>query len=332
MIYLQLPDNSQKKLPFYLAMEEYAATIPNIADSDLFFMWRVDPTVIYGRCQIGSREININYCRENNIEIYRRKSGGGCVYADRDNIMFSYITKRTDTTQTIFADYTAKVVAFLQSLGLNASASSRNDVLVDRKKVSGNAFYNCKNSSIVHSTMLYNTNLAHMMNALTPSKAKMASKGVQSVESRITTLNRHLDVSIEKFMQMAKNYLCESTYFISESEISLIEKIAEPYFTDSWRYGLDLKNGSLYSKRIDGVGEFYLNTSLTENNRIENIDIAGDFFILGDITQKLITPLVGVEFSRDEITAALNNIKVNEIISGLTNDEYINLLIESNHE
>lgn len=332
MIYLQLPDNLHKKLPFYLAMEEYAASLPSIANDDLFFMWRVDPTVIYGRCQIGSREINPNYCRENNIEVYRRKSGGGCVYADRDNIMFSYITKRVDATHTIFTDYTTKIAAFLQTLGLNASATSRNDILVDGKKVSGNAFYNCKGTSIVHGTMLYNTNIAHMINALTPSKAKISAKGITSVESRITTLNRYLDFSIEEFMQIAKNHLCDSTYAISDEEISLIENISQPYFTDEWRYGLDLKKRTLSSKRIEGVGEFYINTTVANNKIIKDIDIAGDFFILGDITRQLITPLLGVEYSRKEITDALNNIKVNEIISGLTNDEYINLLIESNHE
>ena len=78
-------------MPFYLAMEEYAARI--IGDDDIFFMWQVSPTVIFGRNQLIENEVNIPYCREHGIDTYRRKSGGGCVFADMSNIMMSYITR-----------------------------------------------------------------------------------------------------------------------------------------------------------------------------------------------------------------------------------------------
>ncbi len=91
MIYVELPDTEVRRLPFYLAMEEYLAR--NVAgETDLFFMWQVDPTVIFGRNQIIDNEVNIDYCRRNGIAMCRRKSGGGCVFANRDNIMMSYIT------------------------------------------------------------------------------------------------------------------------------------------------------------------------------------------------------------------------------------------------
>ncbi len=332
MIYLQLPDNSQRKLPFYLAMEEYAATLPLLDGNDLFFMWRVKPTVIYGRCQIGSREVDLNYCRKNNIEVYRRKSGGGCVYADEDNIMLSYITRQSNSTSAIFNNYTLKIAEFLQTFNVSACASSRNDITINGRKVSGNAFYNCKGTSIVHGTMLYNTDITHMLNALTPSRTKIESKGIASVESRITTLNKYIDFTIERFMQMTKDYLCDSSYALTENDIKSIEKLSEPYYTDQWRYGLDLKTGSLINKRIDGVGDFFLNISISDNNLIKNIDIAGDFFILGDISEHLVNPLIGVEYSRKYVADALKNISVSEIIPGLSNDEYINLIMDSNHE
>ena len=139
MKYLSLPDpHATRILPFYLAMEEYAARI--IGEDDIFFMWQVEPTVIFGRNQLIESEVNVDYCREHGIAFYRRRSGGGCVYADRDNIMFSYIT-RSDEVQTTFSAYTTAVAAMLRGLGLNATASDRNDVLIDGRKVSGNAFY-----------------------------------------------------------------------------------------------------------------------------------------------------------------------------------------------
>ena len=173
MIHVRLPREDDRTLVFYLAMEEYAAHI--LGEDDIFFMWQVEPTVIFGRNQLIASEVNVEYCREHGIAFYRRRSGGGCVYADKDNIMFSYIT-RSDEVQTTFTSYTSAVAAMLRGLGLNATASDRNDVMIDGRKVSGNAFYHIPGRSIVHGTMLFGTNMEHMLNAITPSREKLTSK------------------------------------------------------------------------------------------------------------------------------------------------------------
>ena len=90
MRYIALPDQTVRRLSFYLAMEEYIARTRS--GEDCFFMWQVNPTVIFGRNQLMENEINMDYVRSHGIQYYRRKSGGGCVYADFSNIMFSYIT------------------------------------------------------------------------------------------------------------------------------------------------------------------------------------------------------------------------------------------------
>ncbi|MBQ6649547.1 MAG: hypothetical protein IJM66_11950 [Muribaculaceae bacterium] len=78
MKYLELPENSVRRLTFYLALEEYAAQLLKEDENidEIFFTWRVRPTVIFGRYQLVDSEVNVKYCRENGIEYYRRKSGG----------------------------------------------------------------------------------------------------------------------------------------------------------------------------------------------------------------------------------------------------------------
>ena len=75
MTYITLPEEQQHRLSYYLAMEEYVAREMDVDDG--FFMWQVNPTVIFGRNQLIENEVNIDYCRQHHIETYRRKSGGG---------------------------------------------------------------------------------------------------------------------------------------------------------------------------------------------------------------------------------------------------------------
>ena len=75
MKYIALPDLGTQRLSFYLAMEEYVAR--NVDEDDCFFMWQVEPSVIFGRNQLIENEVNLDYCRAHHVMTYRRKSGGG---------------------------------------------------------------------------------------------------------------------------------------------------------------------------------------------------------------------------------------------------------------
>lgn len=284
-------------------MEEYAARI--IKDDDIFFMWQVNPTVIFGRNQLIANEVNIPYCREHGIATYRRKSGGGCVFADMSNIMMSYITC-SDNVELTFSRYTSAVVEVLKKLGLNASDNGRNDILIDDRKVSGNAFYHLPGRSIVHGTMLFDTDMAHMQGAITPSTEKLASKGVKSVRSRITTLSEHLagKMNIEQFKAFVKSEMCDGEILLTDSDIAQIEEITQTYLTPEFIYGNNPRCTNTIQKRVDGVGEFQISIEL-DHNIIKDINIAGDFFVLGSIDESIIAPLKGVAYTREAITEAL---------------------------
>ena len=323
MKYLSLPDNKTRILPFYLAMEEFAAQI--LGEDDIFFMWQVDPTVIFGRNQMIDSEVNVEYCREHGIAFYRRRSGGGCVYADRDNIMFSYIT-RSDEVQTTFLRYTSAVAAMLQGLGLNATASDRNDVLIDGRKVSGNAFYHIPGRSIVHGTMLYDTDMDHILHAITPSKEKLTSKGVQSVRSRITTLSEHLSMDIESFKKYVRETMCDGEILLTESDVAEVERLTLPYLEPSFLWGNNPRSELTRGGRIDGVGSMYVNIELLHNT-IRDIQLTGDFLPLcQDARELLLDKLRGVGLDADALRNALQGCDVGQWIMNLTNEQFITLL------
>ena len=324
MKYLSLPDDKTRILPFYLAMEEHAAHI--LGDDDLFFMWQVEPTVIFGRHQLIENEVNVAYCKEHNIAFYRRKSGGGCVYADRDNIMMSYIT-RSDEVQTTFARYTSAVAAMLRGLGLNATDSSRNDVLIDGRKVSGNSFYHIPGRSIVHGTMLYSTQMEHMLHAITPSHEKLTSKGVESVRSHIALLSEHLDMGIEAFKQHVRTHMCDGEVMLTHDDVAAIEGIMQGYLEPEFLWGNNPRCEVTRSGRIEGVGGITVNLEV-KGNVIRDLQLTGDFLPLCDARQALLNRLRGAELTPDAIAAALEGCDAGEWIMNLTNKQFISLLTE----
>ena len=324
MKYLSLPDNATRILPFYLAMEEYAARI--IGEDDIFFMWQVEPTVIFGRNQLIESEVNVEYCREHGIAFYRRRSGGGCVYADKDNIMFSYIT-RSDEVQTTFSAYTSAVAKMLRGLGLDASASDRNDVLIGSRKVSGNAFYHIPGRSIVHGTMLYDTNMEHMLHAITPTREKLTSKGVESVRSHITTLSEHLSMDIEDFKRYVRETLCDGEIQLTDDDVAEIEIITQNYLEPSFLWGNDPHHEATRGGRIEGVGSIYATVELNHNT-IHDLKLTGDFLpVCDDAREAMLEALRGTRLEAEDLRNALKGHDTGKWILNLTNEQLVHLLI-----
>lgn len=231
MKFITLPDEKIRPLSFYLAMEEYVARQPDVADC--FFLWQVEPTVIIGRNQQLENEVNLDYCRQHGIQVFRRKSGGGCVYADSGNVMLSYITPDTQVGP-VFNRFMGMILLVLRRLGVTATATSHNDVLIDGRKVSGTAFYHLSTASIVHGTLLYDTNMQHMLNAITPGTEKLQAKGIQSVRQRITLLKEHTDVGLEDVKAIILKTLCDDELSLSGDAVQETERIERQYHEEEF--------------------------------------------------------------------------------------------------
>ena len=326
MIYIALPGIQQRKLSFYLAMEEYVARHLNTGD-DCFFMWQVEPSVIFGRNQVIEAEVNLDYCREHGIQTYRRKSGGGCVYADMSNVMFSYIT-RDEQVNFTFNRYINLVALMLCKLGIDARTSGRNDILIDGRKVSGNAFYHIPGHSIVHGTMLFDTCMQHMVGAITPSDEKLVSKGVKSVRQHIALLKDYIGLTLDEFKAFVRSNLCDSELTLSAEDIAAVEEIEREYLSPSFIYGNNPSYSTVRRQRVEGVGELEARLQV-KGNCIKDIDLVGDFFLVGDLDGQLLKPLRGVQLDAQSLAAALPE-RLDEVILNLTKQAFIDLIL--NHK
>ena len=321
MTYIQLPDDIIRPLPFYLAMEEYVAR--DMDEDDCFFMWQVAPTVIFGRSQLMENEVNKDYCQQHGIAVYRRKSGGGCVYADMGNVMLSYVTSG-ESVQFTYNRYVSMVTMVLCEMGIDARATGRNDILISGAKVSGNAFYHLAGRNVVHGTLLYDTSMENMTGAITPSREKLQSKGVDSVRQHITLLKDHTTLTLPEVKEHIRRRLCRDTLTLTTDAVARIEEMAQEYLGDDFINGNNPRCTISRRKRIEGVGEMEVLIEMN-HGRIRHVTMRGDYLQTGDLAA-LLSWLEGVTLDGEALSNVLPA-DMNVVIAGMTRDNFIELLI-----
>lgn len=344
MKHIALPDGRQRRLVFYLAMEEYIAKhldelLPDRESGrrEVFFLWQVPPTVIFGRNQVIEVEVNINYCKEHGINMFRRKSGGGCVYSDYGNIMLSFISDSTEVAFT-FDRFLQRLALALRRLGLDASRSGRNDVLVGGRKVSGNAFFLQPKSSIVHGTLLFDTDFDALTKAITPSEAKIKSKGVESVRQHVTNIKEELEAvgrteltDIGKFKDFIIRSFCEEgdTLVLDGDSIRRIEEIEMTYLEPDFIAGRRHGRAVIRKTVVPGVGEVSAEVEL-DGGSIVSCSVSGDFFPLKEgLSAVLSERLKGVENNRDKVAEALSGLRTGEYVMNLEPWMLVNLICDN---
>jgi len=207
--------NNNLSLAEYLAIEQELVRTVNVPT---FFTWIVPPTVIYGHHQQAENELNEEFCRAHNIAVVQRKSGGGCVYADRGNLMISYVEPKesrvkSQESRDPFAYFLNIIADILREAGLPAVTTAHNDILINGRKVSGWACFKAPTGTIVHGTLLFDVDIEMMMQAITPSTQKLTKHGVASVRQRVVNLRELTDkfASIEDLQSYVTERLAART-------------------------------------------------------------------------------------------------------------------------
>lgn len=322
MLYVALPEEKIRKVSFYLAMEEFLAR--NVTADDCLFYWQVEPSVVFGRNQLVSNEVNVDYCRSHGIGMFRRKSGGGCVYADNDNVMFSFITGG-DNVGLTFNRYMQMMVLMLRRMGVEATADGRNDILIEGRKVSGTAFYHIPGRNIVHGTMLFDTDMDNMTRSITPPGEKLASNGVDSVRRRVALLKDYIDVSIDDFKADIRRTLCDGEHVLTQVDVEEIERIErEVYLSPDFIYGNNPRHTLTRRRRIDGVGEIEALIDV-KGTVIKSVTLNGDFFVTGDVDGGLLACLNNVVLTREAVALALPD-HTEDYIMNLRKEDFVDLL------
>ncbi|HCL4557759.1 lipoate--protein ligase [Clostridium botulinum] len=320
--------------PFFnLALEEYLLKNVDIKE-DYFILWQNEPTIVIGKHQNTLKEINMNFVKDNNINVVRRNSGGGAVYHDLGNINFTFITKYDEKHLLDFKTFTNPVVYSLGKLNVKAELSGRNDILIDGRKISGNSQHIYKDRFLHHGTLLFNSELENLVKALNVDNDKILSKGIESIKSRVTNIKEHVkeDIFMEEFKEILienifiwnKNSLKE--YNLTSDHINEIEKLMkEKYMTWQWNYGESPEFNYRNSKRFQG-GKLEVLLNIVEGH-INECKIYGDFLGLMDVSE-IEKRIIGIKYGEEYIDEFLREIDIKKYFGTLCFDEIKSCFVE----
>ena len=317
------PETEGRRAAFYLAAEEYIAE--KLPADDYFFTWQLGPTVVFGRNQSIRQEVDLDFCSREGIDVIRRRSGGGAIFADRHNIMTSLVTE-AEAVEPLFKEYAEAVASALRQLGAPVVVSGRNDtVLEGGGKICGNAFYHKKNRCIAHGTMLYDTNTRLMEGALHPEASKLKEKGVRSVRSRVGVLKDYLPFGVEELRRQLPLLLCNRTIVLTDDDVQQIEHLEKRYYEPEFLLGSTERNDAIRRGRIEGCGLVELHFRL-HGSLVKEVELTGDFFVLDDAQQVFNSCFSGQPFTHESLVQAIRNHHPERSIRGLTEEGLIKIL------
>lgn len=316
---------------FNLAMEQYVFDSMS-REKEYFWLWQNDNTIVVGKHQNTVQEINQSYVKEHGIRVVRRLSGGGAVYHDLGNVNFTFIADAGNLEQLNLQKFTVPVVNTLKKIGIEAQANGRNDISIDGKKFSGNSQYIKQGRIMHHGTLMFDSDLSIVQQALHVSAAKYESKGFKSVRSRVTNIRPYAapGMTLENFIDILKNHMIEGQqveiYHLTPKDIAEIIRIKESrYDTWKWNYGASPKYTVVKAERVEGCGqiELYMNV---EEGLLKEIQSYGDFFGNG-MTLELAERLMDCPLQAQALQQRLEGVEIGEYFVGLDTETFISMIL-----
>ena len=157
--------------------------------------------------------------------------------------------------------------------------------------------------------------------------AKLLSKGVKSVRQHIALLKDYTSLSIDEFKRFVRENLCDGEICLTHSDVAAVERIMQEYLTDEFIYGNNPRYTLVRKHRFEGVGDFEVRLQL-KNNVIRDLDLKGDYFLVGDLDRDLLCHLHGVTLDAPSLRAVLSTLSLSSVIHNMDAEMFLRLLLD----
>jgi len=298
---------------FNLSLEEWLMDCSE-PDEVILFLWQNEDTIVIGRNQNPYKECDVKKLKDDDVNLIRRLSGGGAVYHDLGNLNFTFIA--SDNNYNVENNLKV-IIDAIDKFGIKSCFNGRNDLLVEERKFSGNAFISDKGKNCHHGTLLVDVDLDKLSRYLTVSPLKLQSKGIDSVLSRVVNLK---EICPQMTIEDLKTALIESfnEFYNKEAEIIILNenvidvaKYVEKYNSWEWNYSESPDFSIVLEKQFDW-GIFELDLELSDG-KIKKCRIFTDSIELENFNI-LEKALVNKQFKRSEILDIIDSHIKNEKI------------------
>ena len=326
---LSFIQNSSTDPAYNLALEEYLLVN---RDEEFFLLWRNEPTVVIGRNQNTSAEINRELIKRESIHVVRRISGGGAVFHDHGNLNFSFLIN-AERSEFDYTTFTRPLLKTLNRLGIHAENAGRNDVAIDGKKISGNAQHKHQERLLHHGTILFSVDLDKLASVLKSSPEKYESKAIPSIRSRVCNVRDHLvkKIGVYEFEMQLLDEVCReysiTPGLLSENELKTIYRLRdEKYRNWAWTYG---KSPTFWThggkKRFEwGTVEVRIEVC---RGLIQTAKLYGDFFNDAD-TEPLMCKILGQRFDRETLEKLLDEIEIQRVLPEISQKQFFDIVFQ----
>lgn len=303
-----------------LALEEYL--LKSVSKKEcILYLWQNEKTVVIGKNQNPWKECRIAELEADGGKLVRRLSGGGAVFHDLGNLNFTFLVAK----ENYDLEHQLEVILeAVKQLGIPAEKTGRNDISVEERKFSGNAFFTDGTHSYHHGTILIHVDMSMLSHYLNVSRDKLVSKGVDSVRSRVANLTEYdssltIEIMRKELLEAFGKVYGFAPEKIDDDEIheDILELLEQKFSSWDWIYGRKMEFNYSINRRFTW-GDVDLKLEV-QSGEITDCIVYSDSLetVLFEQIPKL---LVGCVFSSDAMINALKNIADTSGIEPILND------------
>jgi lipoate-protein ligase A len=288
-----------------------------------------EPYACIGFAQDMRKELDLDYCKENGIGYFRRETGGGTVYLDKNQLFYQVIIRRDNPltprlTQVFFGKFLKPVISALQGFGIEARFVPINDLIVDKRKISGNGGGEIGDCKVLIGNLLLDFDYETMAAILNVPNEEFRNRILQCMKQNMTTIRDRLG-QVPPLDEIRKSLVTEYEKLVGplepseldENTLRLMKELDIKFATEEWLFqrvpkspGRDVKirEGVMVVNRMFTSDDWEVDMNLEiEEDVIRDIEIikATNFEVP---TDNIKATMFGTNFAEKEVLNTLNEL------------------------